>query len=77
MPLCCLPTMLGNKAVKCYGELPMKKKLASGGVPNERTQIRETTKRVMPSRQSAKPVERSRQPRQPKTGGTGGHGKKG
>ena len=54
----------------------MKKKLASGGVPTERTQIRETTKRVMPSRQSAKPVERSRQPRQPKTGGTGGHGKK-
>jgi hypothetical protein len=68
--------MLGNQVPQCYYEAPMKKKLASGGVPNERTQIRETTKRVMPSRQSAKPVERSRQPRQPKTGGTGGHGKK-
>lgn len=41
-----------------------------------RKEIRETTRRVMGSRQSAKAVERSGQHRQPKTGGTGGHGKK-
>lgn len=40
-----------------------------------RKEIRETTRRVVGSRQSAKPVERTGQRRQPKTGGTGGHGK--
>jgi len=52
----------------------MKKKLPSGTPVNQSNEIRATSKRVTPSRQSAKPVERSRQPRQPKTGGTGGHG---
>ena len=47
----------------------------TGGTAS-RTEIRETTRRVMGSRQSAKAVERSGQRRQPKTGGTGGHGKK-
>lgn len=41
-----------------------------------RKEIRETSRRVVGSRQSAKAVERSGQRRQPKTGGTGGHGKK-
>ena len=38
-----------------------------------RAEIRATTHRVKPSRQSPKPVEKSNQPRQPKTGGTGHH----
>jgi hypothetical protein len=42
----------------------------------DREEIRSTTKRTMPSRQSQKKVERSRQPRQPKTGGTGHHYRK-
>jgi len=41
-----------------------------------RQEIRSVEHRVMGSRQSNKPVERSNQRRQPKTGGTGGHGKK-
>ena len=43
---------------------------------DERTEIRELTHRAEGSRQSLKPVERSRQRRQPKTGGSGGHAKK-
>ena len=38
-----------------------------------RDEIRSTTHRVMGSRISAKPMERSNQQRQPKTGGTGHH----
>ena len=57
--------------------LIMKKNESSRGKPDERTEIRETTHRVMGSRQSQKSVERSGQRRQPKTGGTGGHGKGG
>jgi hypothetical protein len=55
--------------------MTMKKNESNRGKPDERTEIRETTHRVMGSRQSQKSVERSGQRRQPKTGGTGGHGK--
>jgi hypothetical protein len=54
----------------------MKNPDSNQGKRDERTEIRETTHRVMGSRQSQKSVERSGQRRQPKTGGTGGHPKK-
>ncbi|MCB1204139.1 MAG: hypothetical protein KDN18_07755 [Verrucomicrobiae bacterium] len=54
----------------------MKPKSSSSPGHDERSEIRELTHRVTGSRQSQKPVERSRQRRQPKTGGTGGHAKK-
>jgi len=53
---------------------PMKAKDPSPSGRDERAEIRETTHRVVGSRQSKKPVERSGQRRQPKTGGSGGHG---
>lgn len=52
----------------------MKAKDPSPSGRDERAEIRETTHRVVGSRQSKKPVERSGQRRQPKTGGSGGHG---
>ncbi len=52
----------------------MKRKTPAEG--DERAEIREITHRVVGSRQSQKPVERSGQRRQPKTGGSGGHAKK-
>lgn len=54
----------------------MKQKASSPDEHDERAEIRELTHRVTGSRQSQKPVERSRQRRQPKTGGSGGHAKK-
>jgi hypothetical protein len=50
-------------------EFPLARQHGTAG----RNEIRATTRRVMPSRQSKKQIERSNQPRQPKTGGTGNH----
>ena len=64
---------LAERLLFCHAGV-MKKKTTPA--VDERNEIRALTHRTEGSRQSLKPVERSRQHRQPKTGGTGGHAKK-